>query len=101
MIRPDVLSAIFVLGLTTYVLRAGGFFMMRYVTITPRGRSMAPLDSDRADWSDPRAGRRRTAALRSGSASLSRSGLMYAIGNEFIGAMLACGAVALVRLAMA
>lgn len=35
-IRPDVLLAILLLGIASYACRAGGFFVMRYVTITPR-----------------------------------------------------------------
>jgi uncharacterized membrane protein len=35
-IRPDVLLAILLMGLASYGCRAGGFFLMRYVAITPR-----------------------------------------------------------------
>jgi uncharacterized membrane protein len=99
MIRPEVLYAIFVLGITTYVLRAGGFFMMRYVTITPRveawlrsipialiGAILGPIavNGGPPEW----------------LGIVVAVGLMYTIGNEFVSAMLACGAVALVRLAM-
>lgn len=35
-LRPDVLLAILMLGIASYACRAGGFFLMRYVTITPR-----------------------------------------------------------------
>jgi uncharacterized membrane protein len=99
MIRPDVLTAIFVLGITTYVLRAGGFFMMRYVTITPRveawlrsipialiGAILGPIavNGGPPEW----------------LGIVVAVGLMYTIGNEFVSAMLACGAGALVRLAM-
>jgi uncharacterized membrane protein len=100
MIRPDVFTAIVLLGLVTYVLRAGGFFMMRYVTITPRveawlrsipialiGAILGPIavNGGPPEW----------------IGIVVAVGLMYVIGNEFIAAMLACGAVALVRLAMA
>lgn len=34
--RTDVLLAILLLGIASYACRAGGFFMMRYVAITPR-----------------------------------------------------------------
>lgn len=35
-IRPDVLYAILLLGLASYACRLGGFFLMRYVRVTPR-----------------------------------------------------------------
>src|SRR5262245_66643146 len=35
-IRPDALTAILLMGLASYACRAGGFFLMRYVTVTPR-----------------------------------------------------------------
>ncbi len=35
-IRPDVLAAIAALGVLSYSCRAAGFFLMRYVAITPR-----------------------------------------------------------------
>ena len=35
-LRPDVLLAILLLGVASYACRAGGFFLMRYVVITPR-----------------------------------------------------------------
>ncbi len=33
---PEVLVAILLMALTTYLCRAGGFFLMRFVPITPR-----------------------------------------------------------------
>lgn len=33
--RPDVLAAIFLCGVASYACRFLGFFLMRYVTITP------------------------------------------------------------------
>ena len=36
LIRPDALAAILLMGLASYACRAGGFFLMRYVTMTPR-----------------------------------------------------------------
>ncbi|MBC7859305.1 MAG: AzlD domain-containing protein [Burkholderiaceae bacterium] len=33
---PDVLVAILLMALATYLCRAGGFFLMRFVPITPR-----------------------------------------------------------------
>jgi uncharacterized membrane protein len=35
-IRPEILYAIFVLGLVSCACRFGGFFLMRYVSITKR-----------------------------------------------------------------
>jgi uncharacterized membrane protein len=35
-VRPDVLTAIAVLGLVSYLCRAGGYFVMGYVRVTPR-----------------------------------------------------------------
>jgi uncharacterized membrane protein len=35
-IRPEILYAILVLGVLSYACRVSGFFMMRYVTLTPR-----------------------------------------------------------------
>jgi uncharacterized membrane protein len=34
--RPDVLAAIVVVGFASYFCRAGGFFLMRFVRVTPR-----------------------------------------------------------------
>jgi uncharacterized membrane protein len=35
-VRPDVVTAIAVLGLVSYLCRAGGYFLMGYVRVTPR-----------------------------------------------------------------
>jgi uncharacterized membrane protein len=35
-IRPDALIAILLMGVASYACRAGGYFLMRYVTVTPR-----------------------------------------------------------------
>lgn len=35
-IRPDILAVVAVLGILSYSCRAAGFFLMRYVAITPR-----------------------------------------------------------------
>jgi branched-subunit amino acid transport protein len=34
-VRADVLLAILLLGIASYTCRAGGFFLMRYVALTP------------------------------------------------------------------
>jgi len=33
--RPDVLAAIVVVGIASYLCRAAGFFLMRFVRVTP------------------------------------------------------------------
>lgn len=38
-IRPEVLAAIAALGILSYSCRIAGFFLMRYVAITPRVES--------------------------------------------------------------
>lgn len=35
-IRPDVLGAILAMAAAAYLCRAGGFFLMRFVRLTPR-----------------------------------------------------------------
>jgi uncharacterized membrane protein len=35
-IAPDVLLAILLMGIASYACRAGGFFLMRFVALTPR-----------------------------------------------------------------
>jgi uncharacterized membrane protein len=35
-VRPEAVAAILLMGLASYACRAGGFFLMRYVTVTPR-----------------------------------------------------------------
>jgi uncharacterized membrane protein len=34
--RADVIAAIFVVGLVSFACRAAGFFLMRYLKVTPR-----------------------------------------------------------------
>ena len=44
--RPDVLAAIAAMAVAAFVCRASGYFLMRYVRITPRieaGLQMIPL----------------------------------------------------------
>lgn len=38
-LRPDIALAIALMALAAYLCRASGFFLMRYVTITPRLRT--------------------------------------------------------------
>ena len=99
-IRPDVFQAIFLLGLATYACRAGGFFLMRYVRITPRveawlrsipialiGALLGPIaiNGGPPEWLGL------AAAI----------GLMYFTSNEFFSAISACAIVALARAALA
>lgn len=45
-LRPDLLPMLFALALASFACRAGGFWLMRFVTVTPRLRatlSAAPL----------------------------------------------------------
>ena len=35
-VRPEAVAAILLMGFASYACRAGGFFLMRYVTVTPR-----------------------------------------------------------------
>lgn len=39
-VRGDVMIALAIMATTTVLCRAGGYFLMRYVTITPRVRRM-------------------------------------------------------------
>jgi uncharacterized membrane protein len=97
--RPDVLQAILLLGIATYACRAGGFFLMRYVAITPRveawlrsipialiGALLGPIavNGGPPEWLGL------AAAI----------GLMYLTSNEFVSAISACALVAVVRLAL-
>jgi uncharacterized membrane protein len=98
--RPDVLQAILLLGIATYACRAGGFFLMRYVAITPRveawlrsipialiGALLGPIavNGGPPEWLGL------AAAI----------GLMYVTANEFVSAISACAVVAVARLALA
>ncbi|MFM1814674.1 MAG: hypothetical protein RLZ98_1369 [Pseudomonadota bacterium] len=38
-VRPEIVLAIVVMAIAAYCCRASGFFLMRYVTITPRLRT--------------------------------------------------------------
>ena len=91
-IRPDVLQAILLLGLASYACRFSGFFLMRYVAITPRveawlraipialiGAILGPIAANGgpAEW----------------LGLATAIGLMRATGNDFVGV---AGAVAVV-----
>ncbi len=94
--RPEVITAILCLGVASYACRFLGFFLMRYVTITPAvgawlhaiplalvGAILGPIaiHGGPAEWTGL------------GAAML----LMRVTGNEFISAVGAVAAVAVVR----
>jgi uncharacterized membrane protein len=96
-IAPDVLLAILLMGIASYACRAGGFFLMRFVALTPRveawlsaipialiGAIVGPVavKGGPPEW------------LGLGAAV----GLMRFTGNDFISAI---GAVAVVAIARA
>ena len=99
-IRPDVFQAILLLGLASLTCRLSGFMLMRYVSITPRvdawlraipialiGAILGPVavNGGPPEWLGL------AAAV----------GLMYFTANEFVAAIGACAAVALMRATMA
>jgi uncharacterized membrane protein len=96
-VAPDVLLAIVLMGIASYACRAGGFFLMRFVALTPRveawlsaipialiGAIVGPVavKGGPPEW------------LGLGTAVA----LMRFTGNDFIGAI---GAVAVVAIARA
>lgn len=97
--RPDVFQAILILGIASYACRFSGFFLMRYVTITPRveawlrsipialiGALLGPvaINGGPPEW----------------LGLLTAVGLMYLTASEFVGAVGACAVVALARAAL-
>lgn len=94
--RADVLAAILLMGLSSYVCRVGGYFLMRYVAMTPRveawlraipialiGAILGPVAANGGppEWLGL------AAAI----------GVMRATGNEFLSAVVAMAAVAAMR----
>ncbi len=94
--RADVITAILVVGAVAYAFRAGGFFLMRYVSLTPRvqaglkaipisivGAILGPvaMNGGPPEWAGLAAG----------------VGLMWLTGRDFVGVCGAIGAVALLR----
>jgi len=95
-IRPDILIAILVMGFASHLCRMSGFFLMRYVAITPRveawlsaipialiGAVLAPVavKGGPPEWAGL------AAAL----------GTMRMTGNDFLSAIAAVLVVAFVR----
>jgi uncharacterized membrane protein len=99
LIRPDALAAILLMGLASYACRAGGFFLMRYVTVTPRveawlkaipvaliGAILGPIAANGGppEW------------LGLATAELA----MKFIGNDFVSVIASVAVVAVTRLAL-
>ena len=97
-IRPDVFQAIVLLGLASLACRLSGFFLMRYVSITPRvdawlrsipialvGAILGPVavNGGPPEW----------------LGLIAAMGLMYATANDFVSTLGACATVALARAA--
>lgn len=97
--RPDVVVAILLMALASYGCRAAGFFLMRFVPITPRveaglkalpialmGAILGPIAANGgpAEWAGLLA---------------AMLGMRF-LGNEFLAVLGAVAVVALVRLAL-
>lgn len=95
-IRPDILQAILLLGLASLFCRLSGFFLMSYVSITPRvevwlraipialiGALLGPIavNGGPPEW----------------LGLIAAIGLIHFIGNEFVAVVGACAVVALTR----
>ena len=96
-VRPEVFQAILLLGLASLACRLGGFFLMRYVKVTPRveawlrampvalvGAIIGPVavKGGPPEW------------LGLAAAAL----LMRFVGNEFVGCLGGIAAAAVARL---
>lgn len=95
-LRPDIVFAILLLGVVSYACRFGGFFLMRYVALTPRveawlraipvaltGAILGPavVNGGPPEW----------------LGLVVAVGLMRFTGNEFVSALAAVASVALSR----
>jgi uncharacterized membrane protein len=96
LVRPDILAAIFAVGVVSYGCRAGGFFLMRYVSLTPRvqaGLQAIPISIVGAILGP--------VAFNGGPAEwagfAAAIGLMWITGQDFLGVFGAIAAVAVVR----
>ncbi len=98
-IRPEVFQAIALLGLASLACRLSGFFLMRYVSITPRidawlraipialvGAILGPVavNGGPPEW----------------LGLIAAMGLMYVTTNDFVSTLGACATVALARAAL-
>ena len=95
-LAPDVLTAILLMALATYLCRACGFFLMRFVRITPRveaGLKALPIAMMGAILGP--------IALHGGPPEwvglLVAMAAMRLLGNEFVAVLGAVAAVALLR----
>ena len=93
---PDVLLAILLMGIASFACRAGGFFLMRFVALTPRVEawlSAIPIALIGAIVGP--------VAVKGGPAEwlglATAVGLMRFTGNDFISAIGAVAVVAIVR----
>ena len=95
-VRPDVVTAIAVLGLVSYLCRAGGYFVMGYVRATPRveawlnaipmaimGSILGPIAA--------------TGGPSEWTGLVAAVGLKQATGSDFVSILGAVAAVAAVR----
>jgi len=98
-IRPEVFQAIALLGLASLACRLSGFFLMRYVSITPRvdawlraipialsGAILGPVavNGGPPEW----------------LGLIAAIGLMYVTASDFVSVLGACATVALARAAL-
>lgn len=97
--RGDVMAAIALMGVASYACRVGGYFMMRYVAITPRVEAWLnaiPISLMGAILGP--------AASRGGPAEwlglIVTIGMMRATGRDFVSVFAGVTAVALARAAM-
>lgn len=95
-IRPDVLTAILLLGVVSYACRCSGYFLMRYVALTSRVEAWLrsiPIALTGAILGP--------AAVNGGPPEwlglAVAVGLMRFTGNEFVSALAAVASVALSR----
>ncbi len=99
-LRADVFTAIVLMGLASCLCRFGGYFLMRYVAITPRVEAWLraiPIALIGAILGP--------AAARGGPAEwlglAAAIGIMKASGNEFLSILAAVGAVTAARTLLA
>lgn len=97
--RADVLTAIALMGVASYACRVGGYFMMRYVAITPRVEAWLnaiPISLMGAILGP--------AALRGGPAEwlglVVTLGVMRATGRDFVSVFAGVATVAVARAAL-
>ncbi len=94
--RPDILAAILAAGVVSYGCRAGGYFLMRYVSLTPpvQGWLQAIPISIVGAILGPIAA---TGGPPEWAGLAAAIGLTWLTGWDFVGVIGAIGAVALAR----